>query len=438
MRLPTGIINDLYRLSARKELRGLGFRDLSIFNNALLAKQWWRLIHFPNTLAAKVLKHCYFPDSSIVQVSDCSYGSFLWKSFVWGKELLDAGSRWCIADGSSVSIYHDRWLPRPISFKVQSPPVLDIFAKVGCLKLSSGAWNEDLIHASFEPDEASLILNLPCSLSPSPDAVLWYFDKLGSYTVKSGYHFGCERILKPSTSGLNLVESWWKALWPLKVPGKVKLLIWRGCHNWLPCKGVLSRQGFSGDQICSVCHSRPESPMHALWGCHSLKSIRSMCGFTKGIKCGDDTQFIDFMMECRSRLSFDNFELLCIVIWRIWYRRNDLVHNHGSLRVEEVVLWSLTFLSDFQRANSVPSDKVANMGVEKLKWKPPGKGLFKINTDAAINGSLGRVGIGIIIRDSAGHVMASSSQSLRSVLSPQSAEAVAILRGLQLARDSGL
>ncbi|KAK2652460.1 hypothetical protein Ddye_012316 [Dipteronia dyeriana] len=86
----------------------------------------------------------------------------------------------------------------------------------------------------------------------------------------------------------------------------------------------------------------------------------------------------------------------------------------------------------------MPSGKVANVIVEKPKWKPPTEGHFKINTDAAINGSLGRVRIGIIIRDSAGHVMASSSQSLRSILSPQSAKVVAILRGLQLARDSGL
>ncbi|KAK2637132.1 hypothetical protein Ddye_031924 [Dipteronia dyeriana] len=104
--------------------------------------------------------------------------------------------------------------------------------------------------------------------------------------------------------------------------------------------------------------------------------------------------------------------------------------NIFSFTFKYVEVRRQVLMGDFRRANSVPSDKVANVSVEKRKWKPPAEGLFKINTDAAINGSLGHVGIGIIIRDSAGHVMASSS--------PQSAEAVAILRGLQLARDSGL
>ncbi|KAK2652464.1 hypothetical protein Ddye_012320 [Dipteronia dyeriana] len=167
------IINDLHRLSmrfwwgsteefkkihlcarkslcSRKDLGGLGFQDLAIFNQALLAKQWWRLIHFLIALAAKVYL---------------------------GKELLDAGSRCCIGNGSSASIYHDHWLPRPISFKFQTPPVFNISAKFSSLKLPSGAWNEDLVCAFFWPDEASLILNLPFSLSPSSNAVLWHFDK---------------------------------------------------------------------------------------------------------------------------------------------------------------------------------------------------------------------------------------------------------------------
>ncbi|KAK2640593.1 hypothetical protein Ddye_028388 [Dipteronia dyeriana] len=45
----------------------LGFRDLTMFNKAMLAKQVWRLIHRPNSLAAKLLKQCYYPYSSILE-----------------------------------------------------------------------------------------------------------------------------------------------------------------------------------------------------------------------------------------------------------------------------------------------------------------------------------------------------------------------------------
>ncbi|KAL9831138.1 hypothetical protein AtNW77_Chr3g0197531 [Arabidopsis thaliana] len=39
---------------------GLGFHFLDKFNDVMLAKQYWRLIQYPNSLVARVLKGRYF------------------------------------------------------------------------------------------------------------------------------------------------------------------------------------------------------------------------------------------------------------------------------------------------------------------------------------------------------------------------------------------
>ncbi|KAK3230327.1 hypothetical protein Dsin_002208 [Dipteronia sinensis] len=117
-------------IGARGNLEAWGFEIyLCLFNKAMLAKQCWRLFFRLNSLAAKVLKECYYPQSSVLQAECGATSSFLWRSFVWGRELLEEGSRWRIGRGDSVYIYKDHWLPRPTTFKVITPLVFGELAK---------------------------------------------------------------------------------------------------------------------------------------------------------------------------------------------------------------------------------------------------------------------------------------------------------------------
>ena len=56
------------KLCTSKENGGLGFRDLHLFNLAILARQGWRLLANPESLCAKVLRAKYFPDGNLLEV----------------------------------------------------------------------------------------------------------------------------------------------------------------------------------------------------------------------------------------------------------------------------------------------------------------------------------------------------------------------------------
>lgn len=70
---------------------GLGFRDLELFNQALLVKQGWRILNDPNSMLTQVLKGRYFRDGTFVTAKSGGNPSFIWRSLLWGRNLLTEG-----------------------------------------------------------------------------------------------------------------------------------------------------------------------------------------------------------------------------------------------------------------------------------------------------------------------------------------------------------
>lgn len=79
------------RLTECKEVGGLAFRDLRSFNEALLAKQMWRLITEPHLLMSRVQKRRYFPKKDFFQVKQKGQDSWLWKSWLGAQGIIEQG-----------------------------------------------------------------------------------------------------------------------------------------------------------------------------------------------------------------------------------------------------------------------------------------------------------------------------------------------------------
>jgi hypothetical protein len=67
---------------------GLGFRDLCKFNQALLVRQAWRLLQFPDSLCARVLKAKYHPNGELVDTVFLGEASPMWRAIEHGLDLV--------------------------------------------------------------------------------------------------------------------------------------------------------------------------------------------------------------------------------------------------------------------------------------------------------------------------------------------------------------
>ncbi|KAL9413535.1 hypothetical protein AB3S75_042092 [Citrus x aurantiifolia] len=70
------------KLSVAKSRGGLGFRDFTCFNQALVAKQGWRLLQYPNSLVAKVMQARYYKHSEFLHAKAGCNPSFIWRSIL--------------------------------------------------------------------------------------------------------------------------------------------------------------------------------------------------------------------------------------------------------------------------------------------------------------------------------------------------------------------
>jgi hypothetical protein len=92
------------KMSKPKRVGGLGFRDLHLFNMAMLARQAWRLLQNPSSLCARVLAAKYHPGHSIIEATPKIGISYVWRSILKGAQLLKKGIIWRVGDGRSINI----------------------------------------------------------------------------------------------------------------------------------------------------------------------------------------------------------------------------------------------------------------------------------------------------------------------------------------------
>ena len=222
-----------------KSVGGMGFKDLEKFNDAMLAKQVWRLQRDQNSLFFRVFKAKYFPKGSVMEASRAS-GSFAWQSILKARKVILKGMKWRIGDGKSINIYGDNWLPGEGTPTIISPRVPELEgAKVSTLiSADTGTWDQNILRQHFIHFEAQRIMAIPLCLTQQRDVLIWPNCPNGEYTVKTGYKLLCEDENRETASASDgsLQQSFWKRIWKVPVPYKVKTFLWQVCSDALPKK----------------------------------------------------------------------------------------------------------------------------------------------------------------------------------------------------------
>ena len=210
------------KLTKHKAEGGLGLRDIQLFNQALLAKQAWRILNNPGCLMARVLLGKYCHSKAFLDVKQppvCSHG---WRGILHGRDLLRKHLGKAIGNGETTSVWKDSWISLDEDIKPYGPvPESFIDLKVSDLLTSDLKWNEKRL-AEILPQMASRIKCIHPSERGAADIYIWQPVKSGQYTTRSGYN----SAVRNDTGGAAIPNNgfdWIKDVWTGKFSPKMSL-----------------------------------------------------------------------------------------------------------------------------------------------------------------------------------------------------------------------
>ncbi|WZZ22837.1 hypothetical protein YC2023_124224 [Brassica napus] len=175
------------KLQYTKKEGGLGFKDLPKFNDALLAKQAWRIYSKPNCLFSKLYKARYLKGKQLLEGKTCRKQSYGWKSLLAGIDVLKKGCSYIVGNGKDIRVFQDNWLPvippRPASTTMNC----DLFVSDLITTSPYKHWNPVALQSYLCDEDQRLVSQIYLSQTEKEDKLIWSHTRDGNYTVSSGY-----------------------------------------------------------------------------------------------------------------------------------------------------------------------------------------------------------------------------------------------------------
>ncbi|KAF7807655.1 hypothetical protein G2W53_039816 [Senna tora] len=356
--------------------------------------------------------------------------SFTWRSILHGREVLKKGLIRRIGDGVKTNLFNTQWIPSIENFSIPyTNQQMGLDATVNMLIMQdSKRWNVPLIMQNFEPTIAKAILSIPLSKTGAVGVWMWKFSNNGVFNVRSAY----KAIHKTyeTSNGWRVYKLVWKRIWNMNVTLVVKNFMWRACRNILPTCVNLKGRGLAIDEKCFICNDSSETTLHALCDCSNVQGMWRDSRI--GMGATNEMSFIEWLKGQMENLSTKDFDIMCIMMHRVWDRRNKIRMGDVSDGLDNIWEEAKKIWRDFNEETRTNLNPIVN--AERVRWTPPHWSRIKVNVDASMN-THGEGKIGCVIRNFSGRFLATKIMIILGINSIELPEAIAVNEGACFAKE---
>ncbi|KAJ9539059.1 hypothetical protein OSB04_031792 [Centaurea solstitialis] len=329
-----------------KEAGGLGFKRLSLWNQALIARNLWDIAMGRDTMWVQWVTTRYLR-SSILWTTRPAHGWSWTLRKMWNlRDRIRPFIRKVIGNGSTTNAWEDTWLScgplaSLISYRRIHARDYSVSTTVQQFLNSVSAWPPDWIQHVPQLEAVPLP-----ALNDQSDSIVWVTrdGRQGSFTVSSTY---------ASFDDVHQLVPWWKAVWyPGHIP-KFSFCLWIACHKRHPTHDrMLTWKHEPPDWKCSLCSLCMDSHNHLFFECQCCESVwnqvRLQVDWRTAPSRWDD--MLELISASTAVLSLKHKLALAATVYFIWRERNRRIFTderrtaqHLIKEIMEVVLMRMAW-----------------------------------------------------------------------------------------------
>ena len=203
----------------------------------------------------------------------------------------------------------------------------------------------------------------------------------------------------------------WDLIWKNGAPAKVRVFAWSAARESLVTQATKNRMHMEQDPTCVLCGHAVEDVHHALVQCpHAVALWAAMRDYW-------DLPTIEDLCDAAPEWLFRLLDNLSdvqrlaslMIMWRIWYARNEITHNKPPVPIEASrrfltsYITSLLAIQQHPEADLTKGKQVIDLSGSMPKsthaitvaprWEAPDANHAKLNIDGALSRKMARLGL---------------------------------------------
>ena len=217
---------------------------------------------------------------------------------------------------------------------------------------------------------------------------------------------------------------------------KIRNFLLHAIKDTIPTKTNLKRRRVVLSDCCDHYHNTSENTLHALWSCPSLSQVWSHDQSWRNCYTRTFQSFRDLVeLIIEEGLDLANF---ATIVWMVWHRRNALRTTNKLFPIQQVLPEVRAVRAAYVHSIPPKPPHPSSQGSDRVIWKPPPWPRLEVNFDGAMFRENDLVGVGVVIRDDNGLMVAVIAEKISLPYSVTAVEVLAAIKALRFSRDIGL